>query len=349
MTILIPAYEPDMRLIQLIKDIQRKCSFQIVIINDGSGKHYNGIFQSVNELGCTVIKHGTNQGKGAALKTGFQYLLEAGEREGIVCADSDGQHLSEDIIRVAKIVKARKGYIILGSRKFTGKVPLRSRFGNTVTRTVFSISSGFNLSDTQTGLRGYSRDMLEWLVSIPGKRFEYEMNMLLEAKSAGYLYYEVHISTIYDEKNHSTHFRTFSDSIRVYLPILKFCASSLLAGALDFLLLMLLQFGTSNLLLSVVGARLCSAIVNYTLNNNFVFNRGKKQEVPRSAVKYFSLVVVIMLCNYGLLYGFNMLIGVPLFFAKIITEVTLFLFSYWCQRNFVFYSRSKSNEVKRFR
>ncbi|UWG97073.1 bifunctional glycosyltransferase family 2/GtrA family protein [Dehalobacter sp. DCM] len=341
MTILIPAYEPDLRLIQLIKEIESKGSFQLVIVDDGSGKKYKHIFLMAEEQGCVVLRHETNQGKGAALKTGFQYLLQIGEADGVVCADSDGQHLARDIMRVARITRDRKGHIILGSRKFTGKVPLRSRFGNTVTRTVFSISAGSNLSDTQTGLRGYSSDMLEWLCGIPGKRFEYEMNILLEAKSAGFSFYEVYISTVYEVKNHSTHFRTFSDSIRVYVPIFKFCASSLIAGVMDFALLLLLQTITSNLLFSVIAARVCSSIVNYTLNSNFVFARGRKHEVQLSALKYFSLVAVIMSCNYGLLYSLNILIGVPLFFAKIMTEVTLFIFSYWCQRNFVFRSDRK--------
>ncbi|AFV03786.1 hypothetical protein UNSWDHB_1010 [Dehalobacter sp. UNSWDHB] len=341
MTILIPAYEPDERLLRLIEDIKEKCDFQIVIVDDGSGKPYSKIFQAAGKLGCTVLTHPANEGKGAALKTGFRYIKEKGEKEGVICADSDGQHLPEDIIRVAQVAKERREFIVLGSRKFCGKVPPRSRFGNTVTRAVFSVSSGSHLTDTQTGLRGYSADMLDWLGSIQGKRFEYEMNILLEAKAAGYLFYEVWINTVYDEKNRSSHFRTFSDSARVYYPILKFCTSSLMSGALDFALLLLFQFSTSNLLIAVVGARVCSSIFNYSMNHYFVFSRNKSTEHHKSAPKYFSLVVFIMACNYGLMYLFHILIGAPLVFAKIITELTLFLFSYWSQRNFVFSSEKK--------
>lgn len=317
-------------------NIRKKCSFPIVIVDDGSGEAYHEIFQQAKYLGCTVLTHVANQGKGSALKTGFKYIQEKGETDGVVCADSDGQHLPEDIFRVAHEVKIYQGHIILGSRKFTGKVPPRSRFGNNVTKVVFSISSGSHLKDTQTGLRGYSADMLDWLGSVPGKRFEYEMNILLEAKEAGYSFYELEIRTIYDKDHHSSHFRTFSDSVRVYLPILKFCTSSLLAAGIDFFLLLFLQYFTSNLLLSVVGARICSSIFNYSMNKVFVFSGSRDSKIRESAVKYFTLVVVVMFANYGILHFFHLYIGIPLFFAKIITEITVFFFSFWSQRKFVF-------------
>ena len=116
--------------------------------------------------------------------------------------------------------------MVLGSRKFTGQVPLRSRFGNSVTRGVFAITTGSKVYDTQTGLRGFPHHMLDWLCEIPGDRFEYEMNMLLAARREGYAIREVFIETVYLEENKSSHFRPLVDSMRIYLPILAFSASS---------------------------------------------------------------------------------------------------------------------------
>lgn len=343
MIILIPAYEPGQRLVELVEKLKEKCDYPILIVNDGSDASYDSVFQSVADLGCTVLRHTSNLGKGMALKTGFHYSKDLHETQGVVCADCDGQHLPEDIIKVAQEVQKKQGYIVLGARRFVGKVPFRSRFGNTFTRMAFALASGKRIMDTQTGLRGYSADMLDWLCSIPGERFEYEMIMLLEASGCGYHFHEVEINTVYHEQNPSTHFHTIKDSARVYVPILKFCASSLLAGAIDFVLLMILASITSSLLFAVVTARACSSLFNYATNKYFVFSNGKTQ-MRQSFIKYFSLVMVILIFNYEFLAFFHEYLGMPLLYAKILTESILFLFSYWMQRVFVFRVHKAENK-----
>lgn len=251
-TVLIPAYEPDEKLLQLIADLKAACRCRIVVVDDGSGEDYGGLFESARQAGCIVLTHDHNLGKGRALKTGFAFLKKAGETGGVVCADSDGQHLPADIVRIAAAVDEHPDHIVLGCRHFTGRVPLRSRFGNQATRLVYALTTSRSVTDTQTGLRGFSPAMLDWLCSIPGERFEYEMNMLLQARGDGYPIYEVPIDTVYLEKNKSSHFRPVADSIRIYAPILKFCSSSVLSAGLDFLLLFVLQFVTGSLLVSLV-------------------------------------------------------------------------------------------------
>jgi putative flippase GtrA len=162
------------------------------------------------------------------------------------------------------------------------------------------------------------------------------MNMLLEAVPSGYGFHEVYIDTVYLEQNKSSHFHPLKDSLRVYLPIIKFSMSSLLSGLIDFVLLGIIQFFTKNLFFSVVGARLCSAIFNYTMNRLYVFSKFKDCAVKKSLPRYFLLAVFIMLANYGVIQTYTSIIGLSLFFAKIFTEVTIFLFSFWSQRKFVF-------------
>ncbi|MDI4644555.1 bifunctional glycosyltransferase family 2/GtrA family protein [Cohnella hashimotonis] len=335
MTILIPSYEPDERLLGLIHDLKKVTDTPILIVDDGSGDKYNGIFQSAREAGCTVLTHEDNKGKGKALKTGFDFIKRTGDTEGVVCADSDGQHLPHDIMRIAQKVRTHRRHIVLGSRRFTGKVPLRSRFGNSATRLIYAFATGAPIQDTQTGLRGYSTDMLDWLCRVPGERFEYEMNMLLASKPAGYATVEVPIDTVYLDDNKSSHFRPLADSARIYFPFLKFGASSVLSAALDFTLLFLLQWITSNLLVAVVGARIFSSAFNYAMNRKFVFG-GKRTGVRRSLPRYYALAVIILIFNYALLYSLHETIGFPLFASKLLTEGLLFLFSYWWQRRYVY-------------
>lgn len=333
MRILIPAYEPDDKLITLIHHIKEHCSMNVIIIDDGSGPTFSPIFQEAENLGCAVLHHPKNLGKGAALKTGFNYLIQIGESEGVVCADCDGQHTTADICKIASEIQNVTNTVVLGLRQFSGKVPVRSRFGNFVTRIVFNLCSGYKIHDTQTGLRGYPASLFSWLCGIEGTRFEYEMNVLLELKPSGYSVRKITIQTIYDSGNSSSHFRPFIDSIRVYLPFVKFSASSLMSATLDFGLLFYFA-NQQSLLFAVIFSRVISSLFNFSFNHYFVF-RSKQPKKLQAAPKYFLLVSVIMLFNY-LILNELLLIGISLAPAKIITEISLFLFSYFVQKKIVF-------------
>jgi hypothetical protein len=202
---------------------------------------------SAENMGGVVLSHKQNAVKGCALKTGFAYILrESKELNGVITAGADGQHLVDDIIKVADAISGAERKIVLGARKFTGKVPLRSAIGNSITRNVFSLVSGVRISDTQTGLRGFPVSLLPWLISLEGERFEYEMNMLLFAKSAGYGITETEINTVYLPGNRSSHFRTVRDSARVYFPFFKFCFSGITSAFVDYTLLFVFQWMTRN-------------------------------------------------------------------------------------------------------
>ena len=270
MKIIIPAYQPDQRLLQLVHNIKENSDFEIIIVNDGSNAPCSSIFDKAGLMGCTILTHPTNQGKGAALKTAFHYLLRMHCEDSFICVDCDGQHSWQDIQRLAEAMKKHPTHIILGSRKLHGKIPLRSILGNKITKSVFTIITGDKIPDTQTGLRGFCANMLPWLIGLSGTRYEYEMNQLLEAKKAGYSIDSIPIETIYVNNNKGSHFHPLIDSIRVYLPILKFSISSMLCGSLDFILLFVLKWLTDNLLYSVLLARVVSSLCNYLLNKHLV-------------------------------------------------------------------------------
>jgi len=343
MIVLIPAYQPDENLIELILQLTHKCTCRIIVVDDGSGKKYRRIFQSAENLGCTVITYYPNMGKGSALKAGFQYVLRNPEfSEDVVCADCDGQHSVNDILRVAGEMQSSDSSIILGSRKFKGKVPFKSLLGNRFTCLSFFLSTGIRISDTQTGLRGYPAKMLPWLITLKGNHYEYELNVLLEASKAGYSLREIPIETIYMGNNESSHFRPVVDSVRIYWPLIKFSMSSLTAAGLDFLALLILDNITGNLLFSVVTARVFSSLFNFAANRTLVFNNPQSSGTGKAAVRYFALVLFILACNYSLMYLFIEVLKINLVLAKLLTEALLFTLSYQAQRVFVFSSKKRS-------
>jgi glycosyltransferase involved in cell wall biosynthesis len=341
MVILIPAYQPDEKMVKLVEKLKEECEYRIVIVDDGSKEKYQEVFEKAKNLGATVITCKENGGKGTTLKKGFSYIKNLNDVEGIITADCDGQHLPKDIIRIGNAIKGNKNRMILGTRHFVGNVPFKSLLGNYITRMVFSLICDRKIYDTQTGLRGFSYEMLDWLCSVEGERFEYEMNMLIEAKKDEIEIEQVKIDTVYIQENKSSHFNPLKDSIKVYLPIIKYSLSSVLSGAIDFVLLLVLNAITSNLFLAAVVARLCSATFNYNMNKRYVFKHNTNKST-QSLPKYILLAAFILLINYNILH-FYYFIGLPLAVSKIITEAIIFLFSYFVQKKFVFKKKNDNN------
>ncbi|MBT2725634.1 glycosyltransferase [Bacillus sp. ISL-75] len=90
MMVIIPEYEPNERLLLLIDEIGQNSQYSILIVNDGSTESCRSIFQQAAKKGCRVLSHERNQGKGAALKTAFSYILKHHpDEDGVVCADCD--------------------------------------------------------------------------------------------------------------------------------------------------------------------------------------------------------------------------------------------------------------------
>lgn len=345
MTILIPALEPDNRMIVLIRELREDPRLNIVVVDDGSGPEYTEIFKQAEQLGCTVLTHEKNLGKGQALKTGFAYIeYHTDENEGVVTADSDGQHLPCDIMRICAELKYKSNEIVLGVRKFVGTVPLKSAFGNWFSRKLFAMANGEEILDTQTGLRGFPTELLNWLQSIKGGHFEYEMNMLLGAKNEGIRLSQVDIETVYIAGNKSTHFRPLQDSISIMLPFFKFCASGLVSALVDYSMLFLVNWLTNNLFVSVVLSRATSSGINFAMNKFLVFGSGARRRTGAELAQYYALVVVLMLANYMILNFFSGTVHLNLFWSKVLTEIILFGVSYTVQHKVIF--KIKKHEAK---
>lgn len=342
LTVLIPAYMPEEALIELASSLSEAGFYEVVVVDDGSGPDFSDIFIQLKQMGCHVLSHAINMGKGRALKTGMNDILSRGcDIDGVVTADADGQHLTSDIIKVGQRMLEMPCTIVLGRRGLQGKVPWKSRFGNTITRGVFNIVSGHKIYDTQTGLRAMPMASLGGLLALSGERYEYEMNVLLEARGLGLSLAEVDIETVYINDNKGSHFNPWRDSWRIYRLIILFGGSSLISAIIDFLLFSLLVLmvgdGKDVLWIPVVGARIVSSLVNFAINRSVVFGRnGKGSNVRRHIIGYYILVVIIMGLNYSLIYVLTKIAGINVFVAKILTETILFSFSFFAQKRIVF-------------
>ena len=139
--VLIPAYKPDDRLIELTRELRGQ-GLEVMLVDDGGQQTYAPIFESCRALGAQVAVHAVNMGKGRALKTGINAAMLAWpDLTGIVTADADGQHTPADILRLIEAMGEHPDTLILGSREFTGgNVPFKSRWGNRITRFVYALA-----------------------------------------------------------------------------------------------------------------------------------------------------------------------------------------------------------------
>ena len=331
--VLIPAYKPDDRLTELVKELRDK-NLDVLLVDDGGGQTFKKIFDDCRALGAEVAVHAVNQGKGRALKTGINAaLLLWPDLSGIVTADADGQHTPTDILRLIEAMDQHENTLVLGSRAFTGNVPFKSLWGNRITRAVYALASGVKVGDTPTGLRGLPRCALEEMIRIDGERYEYEMNVLLKIRDMNLGVFEVPIETIYINDNAGSHFNPVRDAIRIYMVIFKYMFSAIASFAIDYALYWLcLGFGLASWL-SYALARLVSSQVNYNLNKHTVFSgRGGKS----SMLKYYALAVVQGAIGAALVQVLPRFIPLPAGVIKIPVDLILFAFSFIIQRDYVF-------------
>ncbi len=347
--VIIPSYEPDNRLCELAKSLKDYPYGPVILVNDGSAESYDSFFEeTLSYLGerCVYLKHSENQGKGAALKTAFSYVLESMPTAiGVTTADSDGQHRIEDIRQVSTALLHNPDHLILGTRNFCEPhIPWKSRMGNKLTSFAFFIIAGKKIHDTQTGLRGIPYVFLEKYLAIPGNRFEFETEMLLETEQKAIR--EIEIETIYDSvDHHSTHFSPIRDSFKIYRQLLKkpfrFLISSGGSAVLDICLFAVFTglykayFPTVYIAAAAFSARIISMFCNYMLNRLFVFASKKKNHI--TLLKYILLAVIQIQVS-----AFLTTVGVFVFdfiqpvIIKMAVDGTLFFISYRVQKRFVF-------------
>lgn len=350
---LIPSLNPDDKLINHVKQLIKIGFKKIIIINDGSSEEYDKYFNELSKLKeCDILKHSINQGKGRALKTGFNYYLNNYSNYiGVVTCDSDGQHTPKDTLKVANSLIKNSNCLILGTRNFNlDNIPTRSNFGNKMTSFIFKLLYGKKISDTQTGLRGLNNNFIKKFLSLDGERFEFEINMLIYAVRNNIKFIEEGITTIYIERNKSSHFNPLKDSLKIYKVIfnefIKFAFSGISSFLIDILLFRLFintiflpLDNNSSIILSTILARIISSFINYNLNKNVVFSIKNKNNY---ILKYYSLCLFQMLTSAILVVSFYSLGIFSKTICKIIIDAILFFISYKIQTKYIFKNNNQN-------
>lgn len=207
--IIIPALNPLPSIITFVEKLRLTSISKIVIINDGSAMKYQPIFEELRTVtDCTVLQHGENKGKGRALKTGFAHILKHEKKiHTILTVGAHGQHTLEDIEQMLESAKVFSDGIVLGVRRFrSNEMPTFSFIGNRAATILFELLFRKRLLDIQSGLRLIPKQELLWLIKVPGEKFDYDLNMLIEAIRRDVPIYEIPIGYARMRKNSLMHY-----------------------------------------------------------------------------------------------------------------------------------------------
>jgi putative flippase GtrA len=342
LAILIPTYNPNQNLYDLLIKVSSYQWNQIVVVNDGSSSiNSNELLDQIKDINnVNVINHPSNQGKGSALKTGIEFLKNNENNiDGVITVDSDGQHQLEDILKVGTSSVSRKDDVLFGVRSFDDGTPLRSKFGNKLTKYLLYIFNGISIDDSQTGLRYMPTSLFGALLNLPGNRYEFELECLFTIKNLGYNITQIPIKTIYIDDNSDSHFRPILDSAKIYLVFARFSLSSLLSFGLDITIFAILLSFLDSILISTVLARILSGIFNFSINRTIVFRSSNNNSLLKDALGYIVLWAILVIFS-GLIVstaqGLDAYLIIPF---KILIDLLLFIIAFYVQKNIVFKSR----------
>ncbi|MBI4598325.1 MAG: glycosyltransferase family 2 protein [Candidatus Omnitrophica bacterium] len=211
----IPAFQAEKTIGRLVGNI-KSGGLDVVVVDDGSLDQTAAI---ASKEGAFVISHLRNQGKGAALRTGFEHARRAGF-DGVVTLDSDGQHDPAEIARLIEAGEHQHAGMTIGNRMINGvAMPRSRRWTNQLMSTLISHAIRQRIPDSQCGFRFIRKELLE---SIPlrARRFDIETELVLGAAAARWKIISVPIRSIY--KDEASYIRPLRDGIRFLWLILRF-------------------------------------------------------------------------------------------------------------------------------
>ena len=210
----IPTYNNESTISQVVREVLKN-GLDVLAINDGSTDKTPDELNKIS--GTNIISVPTNRGKGNALREAFKWAIKNSYTH-LISIDADGQHDPAEIPKFIKHLEGHENCLIIGSRDFSlAKVPVTSRLGRKCSNLAFYLVTGVSVTDTQSGFRAYPIKLLQ--ISDRDK-YDFEMEMLLNAVMSGIRVKEIKISVIYSkETKKSSNFKPVLDSVKIAKPV----------------------------------------------------------------------------------------------------------------------------------
>lgn len=183
----------------------------VIVVDDGSRDGGPDTLPDRPEI--TLVRHGHNRGKGAAVRTGIRTARALGFSH-VVQVDADAQHDLDDIPRFIEASANAPDAVLAGERIWDDNAPASSRFGHRFGMFWYRLETGGHpLRDTQCGFRVYPTDLLD-RVPVRQDRMAFDVEILARSVLAGVPVVGVPTRVRYAPPGtHRSHFRPFSDNV----------------------------------------------------------------------------------------------------------------------------------------
>ncbi len=330
--LILTAISPDDRLLGLLEELRETDEIVPVVI---CRENADALPENV-----VALKPEGARGKGAAIRYALEYVRDNMPECGFVIrAEADGRYGYEDIMHLNKFLVQHRNTLVLGKRAHNHELSVGSILRSATARQIFAVASGRDVHDIETGLRGFSRRLLDRFIHVDGDAHEYEVNVLLYAARSDIKIVEIPISAPVSESR-GTYWQHLKQWITVYACVMKFAASSLITFLMDLFTLLGLNYllrdmhEVAALIISVGVARVISSLANFYINHFLVFDSN--EPVGNAMLKFGMLQAVIMLGSYALMHLLNITLNVPLAVSKVISDSALFVVSFFVQGKLIY-------------
>jgi dolichol-phosphate mannosyltransferase len=223
LSIIIPVYNEEKTLLEIIKKVESiklpNIEKEIIIIDDYSTDSSKDILKELEKSNkYKIFYHKTNQGKGAALRTGFKNS----SGDIILIQDADLEYDPNDYIRLLEPILNKETKVVYGSRLTKTKKHMYSlhHFGNWFLTFLTNILYSSHLTDMETCYKVFTKEVLSSM-TLKAKRFDFEPEITAKILKKGYKIKEIPISF------HGRHFEegkkiTWVDGLKAMYYLLKY-------------------------------------------------------------------------------------------------------------------------------
>jgi len=280
----LPAYNEEQKIYDVVKKTSKFVD-KIVVCDDGSNDQ---TYENAEKAGAIVIKHSTNKGKGAAMRTLFDYAKRL-EGDVIITMDSDGQFLPEEIPKLVNSLVENNADVVTGYRFENEKdMPSYRKFGNKVLDKMTNLSTELPVRDSQSGFRAYSKKAIN-SIKFSTDGFGADSEILINASRKKLKIIEEPVTVIYHNIGKTSSKDPISHSASVVTTLIELVA---IKQPLRYL-------GIPGFILIIIGLIFSIVVIA-------IFNDTRYFSVPSTLVALGSLIIGLMLLMMSaVLYSIN--------------------------------------------
>lgn len=319
--VLIPAYNPEERIINYVKELKEK-GYTVIIVNDGSDKKHHVLFESLVD-DCKIINCPYSKGKGNAIKKGLSFIkVHNQDKKGVCILEED--YPIDKIEKLNGLYEQNIFFVHTKGKRFLSKI--------------FSMIYHQEFKNVDSSLLGFSMKYIDQMLEVDENC--YEVQALIDCVQR-----EIEVKEIVVQQNNEYfHLKNKEGNILyvIFLHLFRFISSSIISSVIDVLLAWLLLdvlkiWMTSDfwrIAIASLVARIISTIENYVYNKKIVFK--ERTESKQTGRRFLVLTVVITVLSTLFVYGASSLNIMSEKLAKPVGDLLLFLLSYNVQMKWVF-------------